>query len=348
MMPEEWPIEEQTAGQAGRSARTVARSRLATARIDFFLNPAERLTEQERAVMTSMLADLLGGISDEIRAHLPNGYGAANDSDGQRLVRDLGSAGLLNQAELIAILLRRADEERITTAVRNRPGEAPAFLQALIANADGGVSAAAMGLILARGRRRDRLGQPQVDFNDLPKPVARALATAVAAGIRTQASALPLPPDADEHFASAVEDVLRRHDPERGIGRTTASLVEALSQAGTLDDALIGAAAGEGDVAFVAEALAGRAGIQTDVAWEHMFEGERGRLSLLLRMAGVSRGCAARLLAALGDLLGVSDLGREIGRFESIKEEEATAARQRLRLPPGYRAALQAIGAVRG
>jgi hypothetical protein len=50
MMAEEWPIAAAPAGSAHASARDARRDRLSTVRADFFLNPAERLTEQERAL----------------------------------------------------------------------------------------------------------------------------------------------------------------------------------------------------------------------------------------------------------------------------------------------------------
>src|SRR5438046_3842176 len=78
MMPEEWPIAAAAADE-NAPAHAVGRDRLSTVRIDFFLDPGARLTEQERALMTAMLRCLVGDIADEIRAALPNGATAAND-----------------------------------------------------------------------------------------------------------------------------------------------------------------------------------------------------------------------------------------------------------------------------
>lgn len=348
MAPEEWPIAAPPAEQGARPARAAGRGRLSTVRKDFFLDPAERLSEQERALMAGMLADLLGSISDEIRAALPAGLGVANDGDGQQLARQLASAGLLDHRGLIALLLRRADEERIGSAVRARSGASPAYLQGLIADSDESVSAAAMALITARGRRRDRLGQPRLDYDDVPQPIARSLAHSVAAAVSGSLPPANRGADSNRHLESAANALAARHDESKRVERMTAALVRALISADRLDEGLIATAAEEGDIGFVAEALAERAGIGGDAAWDHMLDGGSGRFVLLLRLANVSRDLAARLLAGLGDLLGISDLGREIGRFDETDDEGVSSAGQWLRLDPSYRTALHALRGVNG
>lgn len=298
--------------------------------------------------MTGILADLLGSLADEIRAGLPPDWGAANDSDGQQLLRQLGSAGLLGQIELIAVLLRRADEERIGSSVRARSGASSAFLQALVADRDEQVAGAAMALVLARGRRRDRLGQPRVEFDDLPEHVAAPLVHSLAAAVRASLPPAKRDGQADPQIASAVARVIARHERAKSIRTVAAALVRALIGAGRLDEGLLDAAANQGDLAFLSEALGQRAGIGGEAAWDHLIDGRPGRFALLLRMAGVSRDLAARLLAGLGDLVGIYDPGREIERFDSIDEAQAGKAQQWLALDPDYRTALLALDVPRG
>jgi hypothetical protein len=66
---------------------------------------------------------------------------------------------------------------------------------------------------------------------------------------------------------------------------------------------------------------------------------------LLLRMGRVSRNFAASLLALLGDLVGINDFGRAIGRFDSMSDAEVGYTRDRLQLDADYQAALGALGA---
>ena len=348
MMPEEWPIAASVA-DGNAPARLAGRGRLSTVRRDFFLDPAKRLTEQERALMTAMLNCLVSDVADAIRAALPSGRLAANDEGDAALIGALTATGLLDEPGLMALLLRRADEERIATAARARSGRREArVLQGMVSHDYGAVAAAAMALILGRGRRRDRFGQCLIAYDDLPAISAEALVHAVSAGLRRELAASRGSPAADFELAHASDNVLEDHDEDRGIDSLTASLVHFLDEAGGLTDDLVLAAAHEGEVAFVAEVLARRAGIQIDSAMDELLSGEPDHLMALLRMAGVSRELSAGLLAGIGDLLGISDAGAAIGLFDRISDDQAQAARSWLLTDPIFRAALERLGQGRG
>jgi len=342
-MPEEWPIAVTGADGSAR-ARAVGRGRLATVRADFFLNPAERLTEQERALMTAMLHCLIGDIVGEIRAALPAGWAGANDDDSP-IVELLTRAGLLDDPSLMTLLLRRADEERIGTAARARTGRREArAVQGLVSHHNGAVSAAAMALILARGRRRDRFGQCLVGFDDLPKDTVEPLVNAIAAALRPDVAAAGGAAAADSELSASASRLLDKHESERSIDALTAAVVAILDDSGGLTDELLLACAQEGEVGFLAEVLGRRAGIAAIVALDELLSGEAGHLMALLRLAGFSRELSAGLLASLGDLLGIDDPGAAIGIFDRMTADEVKAAASWLSAPAGYRAALNALG----
>jgi hypothetical protein len=348
MMPEEWPIAAPAADGDG-PARLAGRSRLSTVRRDFFLDPAKRLTEQERALMTAMLHCLVGDVADALRAALPNGRVAANDEGDAALVEALTLSGLLDEAGLMALLLRRADEERIAIAARARSGRREArVLQGLVSHDYGAVAAAAMALILGRGRRRDRFGQCLVAFDDLAEPSAEALVYAVAAGLRREVAVSRGAASADQELAGASELVLDARDEERGIESLTASLVHFLDEAGGLTDELILAAAHEGEVSFVAEVLARRAGVPAESAIDEFLSGETGHVMALLRAADMSRELSAGLLAGIGDLLGIADAGAAITVFDRLTDSQVQAERSWLVTAPAYRASLERLGQGRG
>ena len=347
-MPEEWPIAA-AAADGDSPARLAGRGRLTTVRRDFFLDPAKRLTEQERALMTAMLHCLVGDVAAAVRAALPAGRPAANDDGDSALVTALVGAGLLDEPGLMSVLLRRADEERISTAARARSGRREArVLQGLVSHDYGAVAAAAMALILGRGRRRDRFGQCLVAFDDLPVASAEALVHAVAAGLRRELTVGKSVPRADRELAEASEKVLEERDEERGTDALTASLVHFLDESGGLTDELVLAAANEGEVAFVAEVMARRAGVTTDSALDELLSGNARHVMALLRIAGMSRAVSAGLLAGIGDLLGIGDAGEAIGLFDQMTDEDAEAARSWLLTAPAYRIALERLGQSRG
>ncbi|HYX47917.1 MAG TPA: DUF2336 domain-containing protein [Sphingomicrobium sp.] len=342
MMPEEWPII--ASAEPNAPARVTGRGRLSTVRADFFLNPAERLTEQERALMTAMLHCLVGDISGEIRAALPAGWAGAND-DEAAIVDALTRAGLLDDPDLMALLLRRADEERIGSAARARNGRREArAIQGLVSFHDSTVSAAAMALILVRGRRRDRFGQCLVGFDDLSPVTAQRLVQSIAAALRRDVAAGYGAAAADAELSAAASRLLDKYEAARGVEALTAAVVAVLDEAGGLSDELLLACAQEGEVGFLAQVFARRAGISGTVAMDELLSGEPERLMALLRLANFSRELGAGLLASLGDLLGIDDPGAAIGIFDRMSAEEISAAASWLSAPTSYRLALEALG----
>ncbi len=298
--------------------------------------------------MSAMLHCLIGEIADAVRAALPSGWSAANDESNLELVELLIHCRLLDEPALMTLLVRRADEERIAAAARARSGRRDArTIQGLVSNDIGAVSATAMALILARGRRRDRFGQCLLLFDDLPLSLAAMLVQIVCAGLRTRLAGAHGAGKADATFSSAARTVLEAHDPSKSIESATAALIAALDEAPALEP-LILAAAHEGELGFVAQAAAGRAGLNGTTAIDELLSGDETRVMALLRMAGLPRAVAAGILAAIGDLLGIEDAGRAISLFDQMSEGEVAEARAWLAASPGYRAAVSTLDATRG
>lgn len=299
--------------------------------------------------MTAMLHCLISDVADAVRAALPSGRIAANDEGDAALVEALTASGLLDDPGLMALLLRRADEERIATAARARSGRREArVLQGLVSHDYGAVAAAAMALILARGRRRDRFGQCLVAFDDLPEESAEQLVHSVSAGLRHELAAARGPSSADSELVQSADIVLDGHDSERSVESLTAALVHFLEEGGGLTDDLVLAAAHEGEIGFVAEVMARRAGVSSVSAMDELMSSDARRLMSLLRVAGASRELSAGLLGGIGDLLGISEAGEAITLFDRMSEDEVRSARSWLVTAPAYRAALDRLGERRG
>lgn len=346
MTPVEWPISAPSDDAGPNPARAAGGSRLSAARVDFFLDPGLRLTEQERSLMTAMLTDLVETIADEFAAAIPD-LEPANDGQGRHLFERLWQSRLLDIPELLALLLRRAEEERISAGIRagGRPGK-PRFLQSLVSDDDPATSAAAMALILARGRRRDRFDGPRIVFDDLPAEAAVSLVNAVAAALRLELATRADSADVDSRLGDAARELLARHDEGNRLEVRAFALVHALDRTSRLDERLIRSALEEGEIAFLLEALARRAGISVDSAWDDFTRGA-GRLARFLRLSGISRELAGEIIARVAGLAG-SDPETEICAFDGLSDEEVERARDWLRLDPGYRSAIESMATGNG
>jgi hypothetical protein len=114
MMPVEWPLAASAADRQVEPARPRAGSdRLAIVAADFFLDEGSRLTDEERALMAAMLRGLVSEIADELIAALPPMMAAQAEQGRDGLYRRLRRARLLEREGLVALLLRRADEQQL-------------------------------------------------------------------------------------------------------------------------------------------------------------------------------------------------------------------------------------------
>lgn len=295
--------------------------------------------------MTAMYAELVATLADEFTVLLADAE-PAND-EGERLFDRLWGAGLLDNTDIVRLLLRRAEEERISAGIRSgRQGGRQRFLQTLVGDEDPDLSASAMALILARGRRRDRFDAPRIHFDDLSAEAAHALANAIAAALRADLATRFDLADADERLSAAAMTLLSRHDEGNRLEARVFDLAHAADRAARLDEELLRTALSEGEILFLVEALARRSGIAFDAAWDHL-TGGAGKPALLLRLSGSSRDLAAEIIGTIAELVGV-EAESEIDAFDQISDERAEDVRRWLRLDPSYRSAAASLGSGNG
>jgi hypothetical protein len=331
MMPVEWPLAASAADRPVDPARPRAGlDRLPVAMADFFLDEGRRLTDEERSLMAAMLRGLVADVADELIAALPPLIGAKAERLRDGLYRRLRDAGLLTREGVVALLLRRADEQQLSGHA-NRSDDT---LGALVADPDSAVAEAAMALTLARGRRRDKFGRLGAEFDDLAAEDAVALVHAVAAALSQ------LGEEADQPLATAAQLLLARHDEGRRLEAHVALLARALEASNRAGDDMIHQLAHDGDSALLVALLARRAGVDQADAWR-MFSG--GEAMMLARLAACERAAAAQILAAFEPMSGSSAAERFIDRFDAIDPDAIEQRRRWLRLEPHYRDAREAL-----
>ena len=332
MMPVEWPLAASAADRPVDPARPRAgRDRLPVAMRDFFLDESRRLTDEERALMAAMLRGLVTDISDELVASLPPILSARAESLRDGLYRKLRQARLLERDGLVALLLRRADEQQLT----GHGNRGDPTLAALVADEDGAVAGAAMTLTLSRGRRRNKFGQLGVEFDDLSAEDAVAMVHAVAAALGHG-----LADEDDRPLVAAAQGLLGRHDEGRRLDAAIAALARALEASGRADDNMVRHFAQDCDAAILVGLLARRGGIDQLDAWQLFTTGEA---MMLARLAGCDRASAAQILAAFEPLSNSHAAERLMDRFDAIDEESVEKQRSWLRLDRDYREAREAL-----
>lgn len=333
MMPMDWLNAAQAADRPVDNSRVGAgRSRLSAVCADFFLDETHRLTDEERALMGSMLRGLVEEIADELLTHLPGLVASQGETIRNRIYDDLRRSGLINRPSIVSLLLRRADEQQMGRRASRASDE---LLSALVGDQHGGVAEAAMSLTIARGRRRDRFGRLGIEFDDLSAEDAVAAVNAIAACIGVVMG------DAhDEALADSARKIISRHDEGRRLESAVAAVARALDGAGQLTDDLIDRVAEAGDAALLVSALSRRSGINPDDGWT-FFAG--GQAMALARIAGCRRSTAATIVAAFDPMLGLGSPDRAIDLFDRLDEAKAEEARRWLKLDPEYRAARDAL-----
>jgi hypothetical protein len=328
-MPAEWPITAPLSGERFNRVHVDAGGgrRMATVVQDLFLPAEGRLTEQERALMTAMLHGLIERIAVELRARLSPAVAEGSAATAAELLADLTRAGLVQDEALTGLLLRRADIQRIASAGRR----SRSALQRWTADPEAKVAAAAMILVTARGRGRDRFGRVALDLSDLPATVAERLVVGVGAALGSRCDR-----QSDGEIAGAIAALLAARAETPALEQLEAGLADALGSAKRRTDGLLVALAEEGDAPLLSAVLATEAGILGEEAWNALLGGAE-RVALLLRLAAVARSQAAAVLAAAGPAMGIGDPVRAIEAFDAMDDEGVEAARAELVLPTAYR-----------
>ncbi|MDV3256510.1 MAG: DUF2336 domain-containing protein [Sphingomonas sp.] len=332
MMPVEWPLAATAADRPVDPVRLrPGPERLPVAKADFFLDERLRLTDEERSLMAAMLRELVDDIADELIAAFPPILAARAELLRDGLCGKLRAAGLLARDELVALLLRRAGEQRLSAHAGAKGDE---LVSALVGDADPAVAEAAMALALARGRRKDRFARLKSEFDDLPAEEAVALVSAVAAALGLGLN------EGDQQVAAASRQLLAAHDEGRRLEARVEMLARALEAAGRADDEMIEGCARHGDCALMVSLLARRAGISHGEAWTLFSSGEP---MVLARLAGCDRATAAQIVAAFEPMAGGDRAESFIERFDALSDDEVEQRRRWLRLDGQYRAAREAL-----
>lgn len=322
-----------------------ARARLHAVAADFALPAGYRLTEWQRATLSTLVSALVRDVEDELRAAVLED--PASDRLGDGLRAALGSAGLaialplieggrlLAQPQFLSLLLRRAEEQRLSAGAAEH-----SLLGALAGDEDAAVAAEAMALLAAQSSRFDAFQEPLVGRFDLSADLRHQLFWTVAAAIRRYAIERhgADPAQVDEAIAHAAAAVLPRYDEAAGVEPRAMRLAALLAQRGRLDDEVAARAAGEGNLPLLLATLAVRAALPFEGVWDLVSDGAGAGAPLVLRAASIGRVAAAAILFRIAP----SDAAAagQLDRYDAQSEAEIVRLLGPWQVDPAYRDAI--------
>lgn len=316
--------------------------RLEDATTDLFLDPAHRIGDEVRALASAMRDGLVTSVERDMRLFL-----APRLADREEIAASLSSASVaialplladtraLRHPPLAAILMRRAEESVLAARILPPGSEAS---PPLIADPDPGIAEAAMALLIATSRRRDRFGAPVLLLDDCAAELAHWLVWRVAAALRHYLRERHAVAElqADALLTQAATSVLGAHDEGRGIYAIASRLAAILRQAQRIDGAMLEALLSAGDLPGFTAAMAAAARLPQEEVWAIVAEPGKGRLPTLLAALDTAREPAAAILLALNQ-------ADAIDQFDACDGEAARRAIAALGLPRDYRDAIAAI-----
>jgi uncharacterized protein (DUF2336 family) len=353
-MAEPGAIRQERQSDAARLLLAAARERFAVAATDLLLPDQARLSEWQRLTAASLLTRLIGSIEDDLRARLAQRF-AANEALHAALASAhvaialpiLERAGVLRDAELTTILVRRVEEHRFWKA--GVPAGRDDFLFQLVRDADENLAAEAMELVIARSRRFDRFQEPVLGHVELPAELQHKLVWMVAAALRHYIVQHHRAAQVDAAVEEAASAVIGGYDEGESLESAALQLARRLHQTGRLDGAVLARIIGDGMLPFFLAGVAALCAIDLAAAWE-VISDPRGRgPALLLRAAGIERAEAAAVLLALnarGPLLAAHEGDATAAQLDLYDTLDRASAQEVLRLwqaHPAYRASVARI-----
>jgi len=312
---------------AGRSG--AARAQIANAVTDLFLPAAQRLTDQQRALMTDVLGRLLGTVEMEVRRHLVEALSRSPASQPDleaRLASDsievarpiLERSSVVRNPALMDIVIQCAEEHRMAIALRETvsppltealaergfKGSEDDVLEGLIRTEDPVLSRRAMELLVAESKRNGQFQQPLLTQNDLPADLAHEVYWWVAAALRRHILKNFVIDQAvlDPMLERAVKRAVVEYDDTQSVQSRALQLARRLNELGELTDGFLLRTLRQGRLSLFTAAFAARAKIAFNTVWRIVTDPASESFIVLAKAVDVSRDATASLVIVLGEL----------------------------------------------
>lgn len=349
-----------------------ARSELMSAIVDLFLPTEQRLTDQQRALMTDVLGKLVSSIEIEMRQYLVEALlrsrielpelEAMLANDRIEVARPiLERSKVIRDADLIQIVMQRAEEHRMAVAVRTGLSEAVTdalvdngsteVLDALIRNTDATLSRRAMEYLVAESKRVDRFQEPLLTRNDLPADLAYRMYWWVSAALRRHILRNYVIDETtlDRMIEMAARRGMAEHEEGQTAQARALRLANRLSELGELTDNFLLQTLRQARLNLFVAALAARGRIGFQTAWRVVTDRGFESFIVLARAIELSREATTSIILVL-DGLQTASAARPpsvLTQILSVYDDLDLARAQRIlrywQLDLGYQAAIEQI-----
>jgi uncharacterized protein (DUF2336 family) len=278
---------------------------------DLFMSSADRLNEQQYALMTDILGKLIAEAETSVRKELAASLAESGQAPAEllRLLANdqieiarpiLEKSNLLANEDLISVIRQRTDEHRLCIAMRARVSTdvsdalvdegSEDVIEALLNNPDAEISRQAMEYLVAESRRVDRFQEPLLSRHDLPAELAIRMFWWVSAALRRRIvtdygfNEIEL----DDAVESATRKVLGGGGVEGSTSRAQ-SLVARMSAVGELNIKFLISALKQQKVQVFIAGLSELSQVDAQIIWQ-VFNDKGGEsFAILCKAIGVER-----------------------------------------------------------
>lgn len=352
---------------------TESRKALVAVIADLFADRSEAITDRERALMTEILARLIGQFERDVRQDL-----AARFADNPAVPSDLvvmlandeicvaepilRRSRVLEDEELVAIIHHRTIEHQIAIARRRHVSERVSaalaetanedVIRILLENEDATISAATMAFLVEESRRVDSYQEPLLHRHDLPVDLARRMYLWVSAALREHLiRQFQIDPEAlDESLEIAAAELTEQVSAEQRSHREVGErLAERLSDAMLVTPDLLIRTLRQGEVGLFETLLGRLARLRPERVQSIMTEPSGRSLTIVCRALnfGKDKFSSIYLLSRQSGESRVRDpraLSRMLKFYDSIDPADALKVVTLWRRSPDYLNAIERVG----
>lgn len=334
-----------------------ARNQLAENITDLFLTDEGRLNEHERALMSDILAKLIGEIEKKLRREMSEAL-LRSEIELPEIVKLLANeeieiakpllerSKLLRDSDLIDIIRMRTDEHRMAIAIRDGVTEKVSdalvdqsshdVIEALLKNPDSVISKRAMEYLVAESRRVDRFQEPLLNREDLPQDLAYRMYWWVSAALRKhivtefEVDSVVI----DGALQKATQQALVSQSEGSGAFVRAQKLVRRMAETGELTHQFLLESLRQKRIAIFVAGIGELANVNFETAWQIASDSQCESLAIMARAIGISREDFTSMFLLLSkardgvEITAPATLKRYLDMYDSVSTENARGALQ--------------------